>query len=123
MTNSTKPQVSQRTWWIVGIVGVTVMTGIAIWFGIAGSVGKVHWVNTGHEIVSDEQVDIRFDLRRDPTRTVVCELQAQDFHHARVGTGKVTVGPSPKSPSRHIESLRTVAPAVTGYVERCEYAD
>lgn len=99
------------------------MSAIAVWFGIASTAGKVHWVNTGFEVITDEQVDIRFDLRRDPSRAVVCDLHALDGHHARVGTGQVTVPPTEESPSRHIEPLRTVARAVSGYVDSCAYAD
>lgn len=123
MSTPAPTTVSRRTWWIVGVLGVAAMTAVAIWFGIAGSAGKVHWYNSGFEIVSDDQVDIRFDLRRDPTRPVVCDLHALDPSHARVGTGRVTVGPSASSPSRHVESLRTVARATTGYVDSCTYAD
>ncbi len=123
MSTTSRPRVSNRTWWIVGILGVVAMSAIAVWFGIAATAGKVHWYNSGFEVVSDEQVDIRFDLRRDPSRTVVCELHALDTKHARVGTGEVTVPPTPESPSRHVESLRTVARATTGFVDRCWYAE
>ncbi|WP_114907182.1 DUF4307 domain-containing protein [Ornithinimicrobium murale] len=123
MSTTTRTGPSQRTWWIVGTIGVLVMSGIAVWFGIAATSGKVHWVNTGFDVISDEQVDIRFDLRRDPDRAVLCDLHALDGHHARVGTGQVTVPPAAESPSRHIEPLRTVARAVTGYVDTCSYVD
>ncbi|WP_165700155.1 DUF4307 domain-containing protein [Ornithinimicrobium ciconiae] len=121
MSSTAAPTVSRRTWWIVGTVGVVVMTAFAIWFGIAGASGKVHWYNAGFEIVSDEQIDVRFDVRRDPTRAVTCDLHALDEHHARVGTGQVTVPPADTSPTRHVEPLRTVSRAVTGYVDSCSY--
>lgn len=123
MSTTTPPRASTRTWWIVGTIGVLAMSAIAVWFGIASTAGKVHWVNTGFEVISDEQVDIRFDLRRDPDRAVVCDLHALDGHHARVGTAQVTVPPSEESPSRHIEPMRTVARAVSGYVDSCAYSD
>lgn len=123
MSTSTTSRVSQRTWWIIGTVAVAAMSAIAIWFGIAGTTGKVHWVNTGFDVISDERVDVRFDLRRDPTRAVVCDLHALDGQHGRVGTGQVIVPPGEESPSRHIEPLRTVARAVTGYADSCAYVD
>lgn len=123
-TSPTSPtRASRRTWWIIGTIGVAAMTAIAIWFGIAATSGKVHWVDTGFDVISDEQIDIRFDLRRDPSRAVVCDLHALDEHHGRVGTGQVTVPPADQSPSRHIKPLRTVARAVSGYVDTCSYAD
>lgn len=123
MSTTSPTRVSRRTWWVVGTLGVAAMTAIAIWFGISATSGKVHWVNTGFDVISDEHVDVRFDLRRDPDRAVVCDLHALDGHHARVGTGQVTVPPTEQSPSRHIEPLRTVTRAVTGYVDTCSYAD
>lgn len=112
-----------RFWWAFGTVAVLAMTALAVWFGIAGSVGKVHWTNTGFELHGDTSVDVRFDVTRDPGRTVVCELQALDESHARVGTTEVTVGPSESSPSRHIESVRTTSAATTGYVDSCWYLE
>ena len=123
MSTRTPTRTSKRTWWIVGTIGVLAMSAIAVWFGIASTAGKVHWVNTGFEVMSDEQVDVRFDLRRDPSRAVECDLHALDDKHARVGTGSVVVAPGEESPSRHIEPLRTVARATTGYVDSCSYVD
>lgn len=114
---------SKRKWWIIGSIGVTISVALAVWFGIASTAGKVHWYNGGFHIASDEQIDIRFDLRRDPSRAVECELHALDEHHARVGTGTVVVPPAAESPSRHVEPLRTVTRATTGYVDRCSYQD
>src|SRR5690606_514388 len=102
---------------------VIAMTAVAIWFGLAATSGKVSWYNAGFSIVSDEQIDVRFDVRRDPSRAVICDLHALDGDHARVGTGQVTVPPAETSPTRHVEPLRTVSRAVTGYVDSCSYAD
>lgn len=123
MSTATARPTSRRTWWVVGVLGVAAMSAVAIWFGIASTAGKVHWVNTGFDVISDQQVDIRFDVIRDPGQAVVCDLHALDAHHARVGTGQVTVPAEAQSPARHIEPLRTVARATTGYVDTCRYVD
>jgi uncharacterized protein (DUF58 family) len=115
--------VRRRTWWLVGTVGVLAMSAVAVWFALASTTGRVHWVNTGFVVVADNQVDIRFDLRRDPSRAVVCVLEAQDERKSVVGRVEAVVGPSPGSPSRHVETLRTAGPAVTGYVDSCRYQD
>lgn len=114
--------VSTRTWWVIGVVGVLAAAGVAVWFGLAGSLGKVLWVNTGFSVTDATEVEVRFDLHRDHDRSVVCELRALDDTHARVGTTEVTVGPSESSPSRHLATVRTTSLATTGYVEFCEYA-
>lgn len=114
---------ARRRWWWIGGTAVVGMTAVAVWFGLAATVGRVSWVDTGHDIVSAELVEVRFDVRRDPSRAVVCELEAQDLTRTVVGRARVDVGPTGSSPSRHVAPVRTAAPAVTAYVERCWYAD
>lgn len=124
MTSTPPPRSpSTRRWWVIGTVAVVLMTAVAVWFGLAASLGRVHWYYTGHEIVSDSRVDVRFDLRRDPSRAVVCQLEAQDDSHTVVGRTLVEVGPTEESPSRHIEQVATATRAVTGYLTTCWYAD
>ncbi|KUG55738.1 hypothetical protein AVL62_05465 [Serinicoccus chungangensis] len=112
-----------RRWWAVGLVAVLVMSLVAVVWGLAATRGRVHWVNTGFEVVSDGRVDVRFDLRRDPDREAVCTLEAQSAAHVVVGRIEVRVAASPESPSRHVESVATASPAITGYVDQCWYAD
>ncbi len=97
------------------------MSAVVVWFGISATTGRVHWVNTGFSVTRDDALQVRFDVVRDPSRTVVCELHALDGGHTRVGTATVTVAPSQASPSRHTETMRTVSRAVTGYVDTCTY--
>lgn len=112
-----------RRWWLIGAVAVLVMSAMAVVWGVSATVGRVHWVYTGHEVVSDTQVDVRFDLRRDPARPVVCRIEAQDGSHAVVGRAEVDVEATESSPSRHVAAVRTASPAITGYVDECWYAD
>ncbi|HKJ13115.1 MAG TPA: DUF4307 domain-containing protein [Ornithinimicrobium sp.] len=110
-------------WWLTGAVGVGAMTAVAVWFGVAAASGKVNWVNTGFEVVADNEVDVRFDLHRDPDRPVRCVIEAQDEQHFVVGRTTTRVAAASRSPSRHVATVRTAAPAVTGYVDTCEYLD
>ena len=112
-----------RRWWLVGALGVCAMTAVAVWFGVAAASGKVNWVNTGFDVVADNEVDVRFDLHRDPDRAVRCVIEAQDEQHFVVGRTTRRVAASSDSPSRHVAAVRTAAPAVTGYVDSCEYVD
>lgn len=112
-----------RRWWWIGGTAVLVLVVMAVVWGVSATAGRVHWVDTGFQVVSDEQVDVRFDLRRDADRAVVCRLEAQDASHVVVGRTDVTVEGTDTSPSRHISSVRTAAPAITGYVDECWYAD
>ncbi|WP_165368492.1 DUF4307 domain-containing protein [Serinicoccus sediminis] len=112
-----------RRWWVVGLVAVALMSLVAVVWGVQATQGRAHWVNTGFEVVSDGRVDVRFDLRRDPDREVVCSLEAQSEAHVVVGRTEVRVAPAPASPSRHVEGVATASPAITGYVDQCWYAD
>lgn len=124
MTTTQGARPRTRLWWIVGVVGVAAMSSLAVWFGLSATTDKVHWFNGGFSVVSDQEIDIRFDVTRDGDRAVRCELHALDDAHARVGTGEVVVDPTPgETRSRHIESLRTVARATTGYADNCVYLD
>ena len=96
---------------------------MAVVWGLSATVGRVAWTYTGHDLVSEEQVDVRVDLRRDPARAVTCQIEARDERNAVVGRTDVEIGPTETSPSRHVLSVRSAAPAQTGYVEACWYSD
>lgn len=114
---------ARRRWWIIGILGVVATSVLAVVWGLSATQGRVHWNDAGHVVVSDEQVDVRFDITRDPSRAVVCELEALDSQKIPVGRLEVTLEPEERSPSRHVVSVRTAAPAITGTVGQCWYAD
>lgn len=118
-TTSTAPQT--RRWWVIGALGVGVMSAIAIWFGMASSSGKVNWIDTGFVLTSSSEVEVRFDLHRDPAREVECIIEAQDENHFVVGRTTTVVEPASASPSRHTATVATAGPAVTGYVDSCVY--
>ncbi|CAN5478974.1 hypothetical protein BH23ACT6_BH23ACT6_01650 [soil metagenome] len=119
--SSAPPLRRTARWWVIGIIGVLGMSAIAVWFGIAASAGKANWVNTGFEVVADDEVQVRFDLRRDPTRAVECAVEALDESRFVVGRTTTRIEPTDQSPSRHIATVQTAGPAVTGYVEDCIY--
>ncbi|MGB7449243.1 MAG: DUF4307 domain-containing protein [Ornithinimicrobium sp.] len=114
---------TRRRWWALGVLGVCAMSAVAVWFGVAAATGKVNWVNTGFKVVADNEVTVRFDLHRDPARPVRCVLEAQDQQHFVVGRTATRVAAESSSPSRHVATVRTAAPAVTGYVDSCSYVD
>lgn len=112
---------STRRWWVIGAVGVAVMTALAVWFGVASVSGKPNWVNTGFDVTATEEVQVRFDLRRDPGRVVECAVEAQDESRFVVGRTTTRIEATADSPSRHIATVATTSRAVTGYVEDCRY--
>ncbi len=120
---STRRSPSTRRWWVVGIVGVLAMSTLAVWWGLSATIGRVHWVNTGHEVVSDELVQVRFDLHRPVGRDVTCVLRAQDQYHATVGRTEVEVPAADVEGTRQVGEVRTSTRALTGFVDTCRYSD
>lgn len=112
-----------RRWWVIGVVSVVLMSGLAVIWGLSAVQGRVHWVYTGHQVVSESEVEVRFDLRRDPSREVTCRIEAQAETHVVVGRTEVDIAPTASSPTRQIVGVTTASPAITGYVDQCWYTD
>lgn len=112
-----------RRWWIIGTVAVLVGTLIAVIWGLSATLGRVGWTDAGHQLVSDTEVDVRFDVQRDPAREVTCRLEAMDETNAVVGRVEVSIAPTEESPSRHVVRVQTASPAITGWVEECWYPE
>lgn len=112
-----------RRWWVIGVLACLVMAGIAVWWGISATAGRVLWEDAGHEVVSDSRIDVRYDVSRDPDREVVCRIVARDLRGAAVGRAEVTLPPETASRARHVSAVRTASRAVTGAVEECWYPE
>lgn len=112
-----------RRWWAIGSIAVAVMVVLAVIWGLSATLGRVHWTYTGHDLVAEDRVDVRLDLRRDPDRAVTCRIEARDERNAVVGRADVEIGPTESSPSRHVLSVRSAAPPLTGFVDACWYSD
>ncbi len=102
------------------MVGVLLATLVAIWFGISATKG-VQWSDAGHQVVSDTQVQVTFDVIHQDGRPVSCTLEAQDESHGQVGVLTVQLPADSRDAVRYTRTLRTVTRAVTGTVDSCRY--
>ena len=59
-----RPAPGTGRWWVVGVLGVGLATALAVWLGLANSVGRVTWVDTGYKVVDDRSVRVEFDVHR-----------------------------------------------------------
>ncbi|GAB48620.1 DUF4307 domain-containing protein [Mobilicoccus pelagius] len=110
---------SQRILWIVGPLTLLLGTALAIWFGLASTMGKPLWTNVGYDIRDGRHVVVSYQLTRPTDRTVVCAVEARELSHAIVGRVEDVVPPGGEPRlTRHIE-VRTSARPVAGEVTQC----
>ena len=99
-------------WW--GFLGIAAVVTV-----FAGALGYVGWQLAAPgvdyqvltwRVVSDDRVDITFEVTRADTADVYCVLRAQDSTWADVGYA-VTAVPRGTTYAQQTYSLRTIAPA------------
>lgn len=114
-----RPTPGTGRWWVVGIVGCTLGSALAIWLGLANSVGQVTFTDTGFKVVDDRSVRVEFDVHRSPGQAVTCRVRALDQAFGVVGVVTVDVPPTQERSIHQETVVRTTSRAVTGVVESC----
>ena len=109
----------RRTRLAVGAVAALLALGWVVWAGLGQAGADVRASDVGFRVVSDQQVDVTYDVGKDPGRTAVCTLQALDRGKGTVGLAKVETGPTRERVTRTTATIRTSALAVTGIVREC----
>ena len=114
-----RPAPGTGRWWVIGTVGCTIGIALAVWLGLANSLGAITWTDTDYQVIDDRSVQVGFDVHRSPGQDVVCTVQAQDAAHGVVGVLEVPV-PAGATRSIHQQVLvRTASRAVGGSVRSC----
>jgi len=114
-----RPAPGTGKWWAIGIVGVGLGTALAVWLGLAMSVGKVTWTDTGYRVVDDRTVEVDFDVHRPAGQAVTCVVHALDQGYGTVGSVEVAIPASPQRSVHRQVTVRTTTRAVTGVVQSC----
>jgi hypothetical protein len=104
---------------IVAIVAVAVVVLAWILWVVIDSRSPVQWTDVGFDIVSNQQVDVTYDVHKDQDATVTCTLRALDRAKGQVGFTTVVIGPADSETTRRTDTVRTSALAVTGFVHGC----
>lgn len=115
-----KPAPGQGKWWVIGVVGVAVMTAFATWFGISASRGVDFGVAQVNNI-NDRSIELVFNVGNQDGKSVTCDLEAQDYSHNEVGVANVTLPPTKKAVAQYTVTIKTVSKAVTALVDSCNY--
>jgi len=114
-----RPAPGAATWWVVATIGILLGSAMAIWWGLASTVGKPTWTVMGYHVVDDRSVDVTYLVSRQPGQDVTCTLHALDTRFATVGLIEVQVPASDTSSVRRTTRVRTTTRAVTGVVQSC----
>lgn len=109
------------TRWIAAaaIAIALVVVGAFAWMTAAGSLAAVDADATGFQVPDERTVVIEFQVSAPAGSSVACILEAQDEQHGVVGW-KVVELPAGETHTRAFrETVPTVAPATTGFVNSC----
>jgi hypothetical protein len=106
------------------VVALLAGLGVALLIGTYAawdrySSGRVPFSVLGYEVLSDQAVEVRFEVHKAPSSTVTCLVRARGRDGGFVASEQVEVGPSQSGPVRVTHRLTTSARAVNGEVARC----
>ncbi|KRE56901.1 DUF4307 domain-containing protein [Phycicoccus sp. Soil748] len=114
-----RPAPGTGRWWFVGIIGCTIGVGLAVWLGLANSLGAITATDTGYKVLDDRSVRVEFDVHRPAGEAVTCRIQALDATFGVVGVTDVDVPASDEGSVHKVVVVRTASRAVTGVVDSC----
>jgi len=104
---------------VVGTIGILLGCALAVWFGLASTVGKASWTDMGYHVIDDRAVDVTYVVRRPIGHDVTCAIRAMDKGFATVGLAEVSIPRSETSSVELTTRVRTTTRAVTGVVRSC----
>jgi hypothetical protein len=117
---TTKDRQHQKAWAITGASAVAVV--LLAWLGWAGLGQPGSQFDTrdlGYELVSDSEVNVRFEVSTAPGTTLSCAVQALNAQYGIVGWAIVDIPPAQVRTRVFNQPLRTSETAVTGLLYEC----
>lgn len=114
-----RPAPGDAKWWVTATIGILLGCTLALWWGLASTLGKPSWTVMSYRVVDDRTVDLTYLVSRPTSRDVTCELEALDASFATVGLIEVHVPGSDTTSVRRTTRIRTTARAVTGDITTC----
>ncbi|MBA8815827.1 hypothetical protein FHX48_000879 [Microbacterium halimionae] len=110
---------ARRGAYISGSVVAIAALGCLAWGAVSGVFDTVDAVDTGYSLVSEHQVDVRFQVTAQVGATVACAIEAQDEDHGIVGWRIVEYEASTDATHSYTETIPTLDQATTGFVNSC----
>ena len=96
-----------------------VLVAWLVWGGLLSANSDFEAVDTGHTVVDDTLVQVRYQLTVEPGTPMTCAFQAQNSTFAIVGWNIVEVPASERRVRTLGAEIRTTELAVTGLIYRC----
>jgi hypothetical protein len=114
-----RPPPGHAKLWVLGTLGILLGCALAVWFGLASTLGKATAQDLGYRIVDDRAVDVTYRVSRPAGRDVTCVIRAMDRGFGTVGQIEVHIPGSDQASVQRTTRVRTTARAVTGVVRSC----
>ena len=103
---------------VLTIAGVSLLTITAAWFGYA-NYSPVSFQDLGYRVLSENRIEIDFELTRPANQDVVCSFEALNNQFAPVGWIELIIAGSDTTTIRNTITMNTTELAVTGLVDEC----
>ena len=114
-----RPAPGTARWWVLGTIGILLGCAVAVWFGLASTLGKPSWTILSYHVVDDRTVDVTYLVSRPIGRDVTCVIRAMDQGFATVGLLEVDIPRSGSQSVKRTTRVHTTTRAVTGVVKSC----
>jgi hypothetical protein len=114
-----RPAPGAAKWWVLATIGILLGCAMAVWWGLASTIGKPSWTVMSYRVIDDRTVDVTYLLARPTRQDVTCVISALDQSFGTVGLVNVHVPGSEASSVQLTTRVRTTARAVTGVVQSC----
>jgi len=114
-----RPAPGKARSWVLGTIAILLGCAIAVWFGLASTLGKPSWTTLSYHVVDDRTVDVTYLVSRPTGRDVTCVIRAMDKGFATVGLLGVGIPGSESQSVKLTTRIHTTTRAVTGVVKSC----
>ena len=114
-----RPARGTAKWWVIGSTGILFGCAMAVWFGLASTLGKPSWTTLGYHVIDDRTVDVTYLVSRPTGRQVTCVIRALDKGFGTVGQLEVDISGSADRSVKRTTRVQTTHRAVTGMVKSC----
>lgn len=105
-------------WAIVAVLAIAAIAALG-WTTVARSLSDVDVDETGYTIPDERTVTVSFQITVPAGRGAACAIEAQDEEHGVVGWRVVEYPASDERFRAFTETVPTLAPATTGFVNGC----